>query len=223
MVREVVVRKEDLREPRLLLCKEQFGFFVSEYNLYPSYMCSDEIVDGQSGTRLRLTSESRAGIGKKLLKICKGTEGFANASNRSAFNDQVYISDVPHHTKRIQIKAYCIKDGKDGGNYLLCALLNDRGWPLSAKHGTNTISYENVFLSEVGALQCISKCDFIFYDKVKLPREEEDDVCEGEEKVAEMCDIGDDSAGQGGGEVGSGRPKRSAAVAGQKRIRDALM
>ena len=106
---------------------------------------------------------------------------------------------------------------------MLCALLNDRGWPLSAKHGTNTISYENVFLSEVGALQCISKCDFIFYDKVKLPREEEDDVCEGEVKVVEMCDIGDDSAGQGGVEVGSGRPKRSAAVAGQKRIRDALM
>ena len=61
MVREVVVRKEDLREPRLLLCKEEFGFFVSEYNLYPSYMCSDEIVDGQSGTRLRHTSNSNDG------------------------------------------------------------------------------------------------------------------------------------------------------------------
>mmetsp|Transcript_8058 Transcript_8058/g.13712 ORF Transcript_8058/g.13712 Transcript_8058/m.13712 type:complete len:688 (-) Transcript_8058:40-2103(-) len=60
------------------------------------------------------------------------------------------------------IKAY-------GGRYLFCTLLNDRGWPLCVNQGHTTVAYENVFLSEIGAIQGIQKCDYIFYKQMQVP------------------------------------------------------
>eukprot|EP00984_Skeletonema_dohrnii_P026363 scaffold15703_cov125-Skeletonema_dohrnii-CCMP3373.AAC.2 len=187
------------------------GFCRGDRRTHPEHRTMSSCgVKRSLGDCVKVTAESKNEIGDKLMKICNGAEGFGDVSNRRAFNDHLYVSNVPKDTKRIQIKAYCVKDGM---RYLLCALLDDRGWPLDVKHGTETTTDENVFLSQVGAVQCIEKCDYIFYDKIKVPREEEDDI---------LCDDGT-YLGDCENEVGTeGRAKRSAAVAGRKRIRNAM-
>ena len=85
----------------------------------------------------------------------------------------MYLDSVPKDTKRIQVKAYCVKDSVS--RYLLCTMLNNRGWPLEVKQGTNSISYENVFVSEMGVILGLSKCDHVFFQPIKVPQQEVDD------------------------------------------------
>jgi hypothetical protein len=121
------------------------------------------------GECIKVSAETVHEIGQKLARICDGVEGFGDVSYHAAFNQHLYIDCLPSGTKRFQIKAYCTTER---GKYLLCALLNNRGWPLQVSHGHNTVNYENVFLSEMGAVQGVGKCDFIFFNKIKVPLEE---------------------------------------------------
>jgi hypothetical protein len=121
------------------------------------------------GECIKVSAETVHEIGQKLARICDGLEWFGDVSYHAAFNQHLYIDCLPSGTKRFQIKAYCTTER---GKYLLCALLNNRGWPLQVSHGHNTVNYENVFLSEMGAVQGVGKCDFIFFNKIKVPLEE---------------------------------------------------
>eukprot|EP00985_Skeletonema_marinoi_P029875 scaffold29448_cov65-Skeletonema_marinoi.AAC.2 len=54
-------RRGDLEQARLRLCKNQYEFFVTEYDSRYSYNCNDEIVGGHEGTRVRHSSNSNEG------------------------------------------------------------------------------------------------------------------------------------------------------------------
>jgi len=109
------------------------------------------------GECTKLDPNTRKEVGEKMTRICNGEEGgFGDLSKETTFNNHIRVDSLPRGTKRIQIKAY-------GGRYLFCTLLNDRGWPLCVNQGHTTVAYENVFLSEIGAIQGIQKCDYIFF------------------------------------------------------------
>lgn len=127
------------------------------------------------------------------------------------------INCLPSGTKRFQIKAYCITKR---GKYLLCALLNDRGWPLQVSHGPNTVNYENVFLSEMGAVQGVGTCDFIFFNKIKVPPDECHDTPAAAKRKSPVSST-DEAQGQGSRSRGE-RTKRADAVEGQRFVRLAI-
>ena len=117
------------------------------------------------GDCIKVTNDTKCKIGRKLMKIGAGSEGFTDVSAHPLFRNYTFIDSPPKGTKRMQIKAYCVKDGV---RYLLCAMLNDRGWPITMVHGTKSVSYLNIFLSEISAVQCVGYCDYIFFMKVKI-------------------------------------------------------
>ena len=102
--------------------------------------------------------------GNKWYKMWDWSE--VNENWRRVKDSRTFQTSTPKGTKRMQIKAYSVQDGVP---YLLCAMLNDRGWPITLKHGTTSISYQNVFLSEIGAIQCVGCCDFLLFSRIKLP------------------------------------------------------
>ena len=67
---------------------------------------------------------------------------------------------------------------------------------MTTSHGTKTVTYENVFLPVIGAVQCVGNCDFVFFQRIKIPDDDnscmEDKelrrACLGEEESDEDCD-----------------------------------
>ena len=118
------------------------------------------------GDCVKVTNDTKCEIGQKLMRIGAGSEGFPDVSAHPLFTNCTYMTSTPKGTKRMQIKAYRVKDGVP---YLLCAMLNDRGWPITLKHGTTSLSYQNVFLSEIGVIQYVGCCDFLFFSRIKIP------------------------------------------------------
>ena len=70
------------------------------------------------------------------------------------------LSTPPSTGKRVQIKGY-LDDGEV--KYFLCTCINRGGNKLSQVEGTNTVSYEDVFIQAAAIMASIAQFDFIFF------------------------------------------------------------
>lgn len=107
----------------------------------------------------------KANVGDGIDDIFKGRFEFLDAAMFGTFDHHHFINDeLPHGTKRVQIKAYLIKNDKQ---YLLCTCIGADGNNLQTEEGSKTVVYENIFLSKTALSQNLSKCDYVFYKPLK--------------------------------------------------------
>jgi hypothetical protein len=124
---------------------------------------------------MKVNDGTKREVADRIQCIGDNNEGYINLHKlQGQFKDHLRIKDcLLSGTKRVQIKAfYYDSRGNDRDRYVFCVLLNSRGAPLSLKMGTETVTYENVFVSITAMIQHIPQCDYVFFQKMQVGTEE---------------------------------------------------
>jgi hypothetical protein len=123
------------------------------------------------GECVKVNDGTKREVADRIQRIGHNNEGYSNLQMlKEQFQDHLRIKDcLPSGTRRVQIKAfYHDSRGEDRDRYVFCVLLNSRGAPLSLKKGTETVTYENVFVSITAMIQHIPQCDYVFFQKMQV-------------------------------------------------------
>lgn len=84
-----------------------------------------------------------------------------NFANDVSLSTKKRLNMPPSTGKRVQIKGY-LDDGEKSRHFL-CTCIDRGGNELSQAEGTNTVSYEDVFIEAAALMASIAQFDFIFF------------------------------------------------------------
>ena len=129
------------------------------------------LLNGRYGSKIEVATVRHAEIAKDMDDILAGKSSrlvldctFEDVSADALLATHLHISDsLPRGTRRLQISGY-VK--KKEGNFFLCTCINGGGVINTQSHGSETLSYHNVFIEKTVVVMNLNKLDFVFYKPI---------------------------------------------------------